>query len=94
MPRPVRQIVTRSAFAKRKRRARIRPVIPPFDIFWSDGDGPIFRETLLTLDEAKARVQELGKNQPGEYMIFSQTTGHKLTIKFDPPSWARKAARA
>jgi hypothetical protein len=69
-------------------------VIPPFDIFWTDGDGPIWREASPTLDAAKARVQELGKTQPGEYMIFSQITGHKLTITIDPPAWARKRAKA
>ena len=54
-------------------------MIPPFDIFWTaDGNGPIWRETLPTLDEAKARVEELGKTQPGHYLIFSQTTGHKI----------------
>jgi hypothetical protein len=67
-------------------------VIPPFDIFWTaDGNGPIWRETLPTLDEAKARVEELGKTQPGHYLIFSQTTGHKITLVVEPPSWARKA---
>ena len=56
-------------------------MIPPFDIFRVvQGSQPLWLEPALTLDDAKARVNELGESRPGEYLIFSQKTGHKLSI--------------
>lgn len=56
-------------------------MIPPFDIFRVvQGSQPLWLEPALTLDDATARVNELGKSRPGEYLIFSQKTGHKISI--------------
>ena len=56
-------------------------MIPPFDIFRVTQDSqPLWLEPASTLDDAKARVNELGKSRPGEYLIFSQKTGHKISI--------------
>jgi len=56
-------------------------LIPPFDIFKVTEDSqPLWREAAYTLDLAKARVHELGKSAPGEYLIFSQKTGHSISI--------------
>ena len=56
-------------------------MIPPFDIFRVTQDSqPLWLEPASTLDDAKARVIELGKSRPGEYIIFSQKTGHKISI--------------
>jgi hypothetical protein len=56
-------------------------MIPPFDIFRVIQDSqPLWVEPALTLEEATARVNELGKSRPGEYLIFSQKTGHKISI--------------
>jgi hypothetical protein len=54
----------------------------PFDIFRiSESDGVIWLEACADLEAAKARVAELMQARPCEYMIFSQTTQHKLSIK-------------
>jgi hypothetical protein len=37
-------------------------------------------EAASTLDLAKARVHDMGKSAPGEYLIFSQKTGHSVSI--------------
>jgi hypothetical protein len=56
-------------------------LIPPFDIFQVLEDRqPLWLEAASTLDVAKARVQEMGKSAPGEYLIFSQKTGHSISI--------------
>lgn len=56
-------------------------LIPPFDIFKvSEDSHPLWLEPASTLDLAKARVQEMGKSAPGEYLIFSQKTGHSISI--------------
>ena len=56
-------------------------MIPPFDIFQVvEGRQPLWLEPASTLDDARARVNELGKSRPGEYLIFSQKTGHKISV--------------
>jgi hypothetical protein len=56
-------------------------MIPPFDIFRVLQDSePLWLEPASTLEEATARVNELGKFHPGEYLVFSQKTGHKISI--------------
>jgi hypothetical protein len=56
----------------------------PFDIFLAETGGSVrWLEAAATLEDAKARVQELAVRSPGEYLILSQKTGNKLTIKFD-----------
>ena len=59
-------------------------MVPPFDIFKLESDRSLrWREAAATLDEAQARVRELARSSPGEYVIFSQITGHKMFIKSD-----------
>jgi hypothetical protein len=59
-------------------------LIPPFDIFRVSEDGvPVWIEPAETLEGAQARVAELGATHPGEYFVFSQKTGHKLSITVD-----------
>jgi hypothetical protein len=56
-------------------------LIPPFDIFRVLEDSqPLWLEAASTLDLAKVRVHEIGKSVPGEYLIFSQKTGHSISI--------------
>jgi hypothetical protein len=60
------------------------PVIPPFDIHKVGEDGVQFWvEAVSTLDAAIARVRELAEFWPAEYMISSQQTGNKISIKPD-----------
>ena len=59
-------------------------MIAPFDIFRLGADGhPVWVEAVPTLDAAKIRVQSLGATFPGQYMIFSQKTGNKISITVD-----------
>jgi hypothetical protein len=60
-------------------------MIPPFDIFRVvEGGQPLWCEPASTLEDAKARVQELGRSRPGEYLIFSQKTSHRISILVAP----------
>ena len=57
-------------------------VIAPFDIFRVDAPGDmLWIEAVAELDAAKARVAALMQAKPCEYLIFSQKTGHKISIK-------------
>jgi hypothetical protein len=57
-------------------------MVAPFDIFRVDApDGMLWIEAAADLDIAKARVAVLMLVKPSEYLIFSQRTGHKISIK-------------
>jgi hypothetical protein len=53
----------------------------PFCIFKLQSDGSLhFVEGVQTLDDAKARVQELGELWHGEYVIHNEITGERISI--------------
>jgi len=55
--------------------------MPSFDIFQNEDDGSVlWRGTVASLEEAKARVQELTASTPGRYIILSHQTGSKLIV--------------
>ena len=57
-------------------------MVAPFDIFRVDApDGLLWIEAAADLDIAKARVAVLMLVKPCEYLIFSQRTGHRISIK-------------
>jgi hypothetical protein len=57
-------------------------VVAPFDIFRVDEpDGMLWIEAATELEAAKARVAALMQANPCEYLIFSQKTGNKISIK-------------
>ena len=57
-------------------------MITPFDIFRFDTSNEmLWIEALADLEMAEARVGELMQAKPCEYLIFSQKTGHKISIK-------------
>jgi hypothetical protein len=59
-------------------------VIPPFDIFKSEGDGSVvWKGCAETLEIARLSVKALMASSPGSYIIHSQKTGHKLRIDPD-----------
>jgi hypothetical protein len=61
-------------------------MIPPFDIFRIAQDNqPLWVEPASTLEDARARVVELGELYPGEYFIFSQQTGHRIAMTVGSP---------
>jgi DNA-binding response OmpR family regulator len=56
-------------------------LLPPFAIFKVAGDGsPIWVQSSLTLDDANARIQTLGLEFPGTYIIHSQKTGRQTVV--------------
>jgi len=58
------------------------PIPIPYDIFRKDSHGvPVWVEAVPDLERAQLRVVELDKEKPGDYMIFSQTTGSKIVVK-------------
>jgi hypothetical protein len=59
-------------------------VIPPLDIFKLEPDGSLmWKATATDLGTAKLNVEVLATNSPGEYVIYSQETGHKTVVKLD-----------
>lgn len=55
-------------------------MIAAFDIFRIDGGQSVWQEGALTLDDAIARVQQLGASRSGEYFIRSQKTGVEVSL--------------
>jgi hypothetical protein len=59
-------------------------MIPPFDIYRVESNSQLTWKALAeTLDVARLRIKILVDAQPGDYVICSQQTGHKMTIKAD-----------
>ena len=59
-------------------------MLAPFDIFRTEADGSVvWLETADNLDNAKAHLQSIGASRPGMYLILSQVTGNKLSVKVD-----------
>jgi len=57
-------------------------MIPPFDIFKAETDGSVlWIEAAIDLERAKSCVAVLAKSLPCGYIILSQKTGHKISIK-------------
>ena len=55
---------------------------PPLDIFRVDSNGNlIWRTTAETLEAARSRVGILMTSEPGDYLIYSQKTGHKTIVR-------------
>jgi len=55
----------------------------PIDIFRVEPKGVLWLESTGSVDEARARIQLLGAQKPGEYVVLNQTTGNKLMIVAD-----------
>jgi hypothetical protein len=61
-------------------------MVPPFDIFQLKADNEtLWRGTAVTVEDAHARVAELVKSSPGDYLIVSVHTGDKIIIKSHAP---------
>ena len=63
-------------------------MIPPFDIFRVEGGHPIWLDTALSLEAAKARVEAIGAERPGTYLILGVYSGQKIAIEITPDSRA------
>jgi FtsP/CotA-like multicopper oxidase with cupredoxin domain len=59
-------------------------MVPPFDIFRVETDGHLaWKDTAETLDLARLRIRILAVAEPGDYVIYSQETGHKTVVRSD-----------
>jgi hypothetical protein len=57
-----------------------------YDIFRLDEDGKeLWIEPAKTLDEAKARVHELGVREPGDFFIFNHTSAERIELRIEHP---------
>ena len=57
-------------------------MLPPFDLFKQEQDGRVqWLGAMPDADTANAKAQELMKECPGAYFVYSQTTGNKLYVK-------------
>jgi hypothetical protein len=57
-------------------------MLAPLDIFKLQQDGTYtWKQAADSLEAAKSTVQRLATTSPGEYMIFSQTTGDRVVVK-------------
>lgn len=63
-------------------------MIPPFDIFKVVDGHLLWVEAVPTLDRAKGRVQELMPVRPAQYVIYSQRTGNKISLKPGESAWS------
>lgn len=55
----------------------------PVDIFRVETQGVLWLESAGSVDEAKARIQQLATEESSEYVVLNHTTGNKLTVKID-----------
>jgi hypothetical protein len=63
---------------------RTSPVLKPLDIFVKMESGTyLWKGTAETFELAKTKVKQLVTAAPGDYLIFSQTTGKKTIIPLD-----------
>lgn len=58
-------------------------MLQPLDIFKMQEGSYVWKAAAENLEIAKSKVQQLATVAPGEYMIFSQTTGKKTIIPLD-----------
>ena len=57
----------------------------PYDILRKDAFGsPIWVEAVESLEQAAARLKELARRSPGEYIVFSQKTSQIVSGDFSP----------
>jgi hypothetical protein len=76
------QLLNEGALDAVSQKGHARSMIPPFEVFQSEADGNVlWRGTAATLEDAKARIRELAAEAPGDFIIMSRRTGHKLIIQ-------------
>jgi hypothetical protein len=57
-------------------------MLEPLDIFIKMEDGTyVWKAAADSFERAKSTVERLATISPGEYMIFSHTTGSKIMVK-------------
>jgi len=64
----------------------------PIDIFaLESGGGVNWLGSAQTLEDAKARIQELARRSPGEFVLLNHHTGKKFIVKPDGETRALEA---
>jgi hypothetical protein len=58
-------------------------MILQFDILKMKKGEYVWLEATMTLDDAEARVQELGAAEPGEYLIFNHETCGRISLRVE-----------
>jgi outer membrane protein assembly factor BamB len=59
-------------------------VLDSLDIFKMQNDGTyVWKAAATTFEIATSKIEKLASIAPGDYMIFSQTTGKKTVIPLD-----------
>ena len=53
---------------------------PQYDIFRMKKGEYVWLEATMTLEDAEARVQELGAAEPGEYVIFDEKNCDRISL--------------
>ena len=56
-------------------------MLAPLDIFKMQDGTYVWKAAADSFELAKSTIQRLAGSSPGEYMIFSQTTGNKIVVK-------------
>jgi len=59
-------------------------MIPQFDIVRMKKGGYVWLEATMILDDAEARVQELGAAESGGYLIFNEKTCGRISLTVEP----------
>jgi hypothetical protein len=55
----------------------------PLDIFRVERQGVLWMESVATLEDAKARIQQLAARESGEYVVLNHLTGDKIVFNTD-----------
>jgi hypothetical protein len=59
-------------------------MLEPLDIFRMREDGKyVWKAAAETFEVATSKIAQMATASPGEYMIFSQTTGKKTVVPLD-----------
>jgi hypothetical protein len=65
----------------------------PLDIFRVESHGVLWIESAPTLEDAKARVQQLAARESAEYVVLNQLTGDKFVFNASRASVAPDRTR-
>jgi hypothetical protein len=66
---------------------RVAAMSSEFDILRIDNNGLTWLEPAITLDDAKARIQQRGAQEPGNYFIFDLCIGDRIMMKVQLTTW-------
>ena len=59
-------------------------MVPQFDILRMKKGEYVWLEATMILDDAEARVQELGAAESGGYLIFNEKTCGRISLTVEP----------